>query len=112
MKREALEIAVRAIVREILASPEDWDDQHTVSGPQPPPSLYPQPRVDFVPDSDEDPLEAAREAMAEMDPPPDLFGEPMETAAQARARRIREARERDFPENLPMRGMTPPDDIG
>jgi hypothetical protein len=111
VNREALEIAVRAIVREILVTPESWDSPGGVSAPQGPWSQYPQPRVDFVPESD-DPLEDARQAMSEMEPPPDLFGEPIETAAQARARRIREARERDFPENLPMRGMTPPDDDG
>ncbi len=110
MNRESLTIAVRAIIREILATPDDEPETYSPLPDNPPPHpAGPTPRFDFTPETDDPYAQAfadAREFIETAEPPPIVAPE---SSVQARARRIRERR---FPEEMPMRGMEPPEDDG
>lgn len=110
MKPErALEIMFRAMLREVLSSPEDAAGEASAAVPSEPAraaDFAPIPRLDFVPESDPDVyaqnverMRAALEQEAEMDP---LLGAVPPPAGRSRAD------DRLFPEDMPMRGLDPP----
>jgi hypothetical protein len=105
---QALTTFARAIVREILSFPSPVEAQKPRRIKRPPRSApttaegagaAPQPRFDFTIDSD---AEFDRRLAEELD---QLQG--VESAAAKRAQRYRE---REYPEDLSMRGMAPPEE--
>ena len=107
----ALEVFARALIREILSAPDAYatvgEDVAPVNPePEPDPPASPTPRLDFTADSDAE-FEARRAAEFEQLEREIDDMAPASSPAQNRARRIRE---RDYPENIPMKGMAPPEE--
>ena len=128
-KSEALAIVVREFVRELLREDEPQPAPTTPSEPFPVEQSekdadgpdYPQPQFDFV-EQVEAEVEAVRAGMEGEDPPDMddldvLAGEGGGPIARARrvaarsAERAQRAKERLWPEELPMAGMLPPEEI-
>jgi hypothetical protein len=100
----ALEVFARAIIREMMSAAEPSAPKKpraSRSRPVADDIAPPQPRFDFTPDTDP---EYDRLRRAELD----RLASTGESQAQARAQRIRE---RAYPEDLPMRGMAPPEEV-
>lgn len=103
--REALEVVVRSAVREILET-EDDGPFAPLAPPHSEPPTAPFPRFDFVPEMD-GPAPTAEEL-------DDLTSEepanPITRAARLKEKHARE-KQRLFPEEIPLRGMAPPEDV-
>jgi len=100
---EALAIFARAIVREMMAGGEKRAQPKRTSKTEPTTEddAPPQPRFDFTPESDP---EYQRRMQAELD----RINGTESTAAKAKAERLRE---RQYPEDLPMRGLVGDPDL-
>ena len=100
----ALEIFARSLMREILSTPSFSGGYGQGTMPPDEGPIVPTPRLDFVPEADPfaEAMAQAREAL-EQEPPEMDTG----SGLRARAQRIRE---RQYPEEMPMRGMAPPEE--
>ena len=99
----ALEVFARAMIREMMGGPDAKPAKAPRARRAPQAAevdIPPQPRFDFTPESDH---EFEQKRRAELD---NLMGVG-DSTADAKAQRVRERR---YPEDIPMRGMAPPEE--